>query len=516
MPNDPGRNSDRAWFNEPDRESLPSSRSSDGGLFGWTVLIIVLIGFAISCWVGSYYIFGHPEKPFSHEVLTRLKKIDPPKRFELTAAPRGEFLRAPQIFDRFSSMKPRQLGRTNEIFLRNYIRNFKPVDGLVPYVVGTFNILDSYELTSSDFFVSGVVVLAQSKENPNLLIEQIFTSNKKSIPNLHRSLLTGLDIDLKRENELAAIINVERLKDGRVKISTISILYPSYESAQENGTFSLDPPDRLNVKAGLPLIDKGRQNEAEVKYAHFRRKSKPGVKEKEMPKPVAELASANQRLMRVEKPLPADEATPTPTPSPVATPLPIAAPTPLPVATTTPTPVVSPTPLLAKATPTPVTRKAIPARPTPTPSPVATPPPAMIATTPAPTPTPTQAIAASNSKEWTVYEPGRMPRGRLLTSSDVSEVAAKGSSGERIYLQGNFNVTASGGDRAVLRPSQRSSGLGSRTDGVRIIVQYPNGMKAPSDGSFVSRDSRRPFQVMDVRESTGGQINVYVREVTKP
>ena len=508
MPNDPGRNSDRAWFNEPDRESLSSSRSPDGGLFGWTILIIVLIGFAISCWVGSYYIFGHPEKPFSYEVLTRLKKIAPPKRFELTAAPRGEFLRAPQIFDRFSTMKPRQLARTNEIFLRNYIRNFKPVDGLVPYVIGTFNILDSYELTSSDFFVSGVVVLAQSKENPNLLIEQIFTSNKKSIPNLHRSLLTGLDIDLKRENELAAIINVDKLKDGRIKISTISILYPSYESAQENGTFSLDPPDQLNVKAGLPLIDKARQNEAEVKYAHFRRKSKPSLKEKEMPKPDTELASANQRLMRVEKPLPVNEATPTPSPSPITTPLPVAA--------ITPPPVVSATPLLAKASPTPLTRKALPARPPPAPSPVATPPPAMVATTPAPTSTPTQAIAASNSKEWTVYEPGRMPRGRLLTSSDVSEVAAKGSSGERIYLHGNFNVTASGGDRAVLRPSQRSSGLGSRSDGIRIIVQYPTGMKAPSDGSFVSRDSRRPFQVMDVRESTGGQINVYVREVTKP
>ena len=508
MPNDPGRNSDRAWFNEPDRESLPSSRSPDGGLFGWTILIIVLIGFAISCWVGSYYIFGHPEKPFSYEVLTRLKKIAPPKRFELTAAPRGEFLRAPQIFDRFSTMKPRQLARTNEIFLRNYIRNFKPVDGLVPYVIGTFNILDSYELTSSDFFVSGVVVLAQSKENPNLLIEQIFTSNKKSIPNLHRSLLTGLDIDLKRENELAAIINVDKLKDGRIKISTISILYPSYESAQENGTFSLDPPDQLNVKAGLPLIDKARQNEAEVKYAHFRRKSKPSLKEKEMPKQDTELASANQRLMRVEKPLPVNEATPTPSPSPITTPLPVAA--------ITPPPVVSATPLLAKASPTPLTRKALPARPPPAPSPVATPPPAMVATTPAPTSTPTQAIAASNSKEWTVYEPGRMPRGRLLTSSDVSEVAAKGSSGERIYLHGNFNVTASGGDRAVLRPSQRSSGLGSRSDGIRIIVQYPTGMKAPSDGSFVSRDSRRPFQVMDVRESTGGQINVYVREVTKP
>ena len=506
MPNDPGRNSDRAWFNEPNRESLPSSRSTDGGLFGWTVLIIVLTGFAISCWVGSYYIFGHPEKPFSYEILTMLKKIDPPKRFELTAAPRGEFLRAPQIFDRFSSMKPRQLARTNEIFLRNYIRNFKPVDGLVPYVVGTFNILDSYELTSSDFFVSGVVVLAQSKENPNLLIEQIFTSNKKSIPNLHRSLLTGLDIDLKRENELAAIINVEQLKDGRIKISAISILYPSYESAQENGTFSLDPPDQLFVKASLPLIDKARQNQAEVKYAHFRRKSKPSNKEKEMPKPVTELASVNQHLMRVEKPLAVNEVTPIPAPLPIATPLPIAA--------TIPPPLVSATPLLAKASPTPLPRQALPARsPPPTPPPVAK---QTLAPTLAPTPAPPQAIAASNSKEWTVYEPGRMPRGRLLTASDVSEVAAKGSSGERIYLHGNFNVTASGGDRAVLRPSQRSSGLGSRSDAIRIIVQYPNGMKAPSDGSFVSRDSRRPFQVMDVRESTGGQINVYVREVTKP
>lgn len=513
MPNDPGRHGGRAWFDETDRESMPSSRSPDGGLFGWTVLIIVLIGFAVCCWIGSYYIFGHPEKPFSHEVLTRLKKIELPKRFELTAAPRGEFLRAPQILDRFSSMKPRQLARTNEVFLRNYIRNFKPADGLVPYVIGTFNILDSYELTNEDFFVSGVVVLAQSKENPNLLIEQIFTSNKKSIPNLHRSLLTGLDIDLKRENELAAIINVDRLKDGRVKVTTISILYPSYESAQENGTFSLDPPERLNVKAGLPLIDKTRQADAEAKYAHFRRKTKPASPVKETPKTESTLASASQRLMRVEKPLAVNDATPTPSPTPIATPIPAA--TPL-LASVSPPPEVAPVsvpstvPLPASVSPTPEARKAIPARPTAKATPTATPTPALAVATPSPTPTPPQAIAASNSKVWPVYEAGRMPRGRLLAPSDVSDIASKGTSGERIYLNGNFNVTASGGDRAVLRSTQRGS------DNIRIIVQYPSGMKAPSDGSFVSRDSRRPFQVMDVRASTGGQINVYVREVTKP
>jgi hypothetical protein len=49
-----------------------------------------------------------------------------------------------------------------------------------------------------------------------------------------------------------------------------------------------------------------------------------------------------------------------------------------------------------------------------------------------------------------------------------------------------------------------------------VIVQYPDGMKAPGDGSNVARDARRPFQVMEVKESTSGQINVYVREVTSP
>ena len=107
-----------------------------------------------------------------------------------------------------------------------------------------------------------------------------------------------------------------------------------------------------------------------------------------------------------------------------------------------------------------------------------------------------------------------MPRGRLVAPSDLADIAKKGTGGERIYLQGSFNVTATGTDRAVMRAPQR--GFGARTDNIRIIVQYPNGMTAPADGSAVSRDSRRPFQVMDVKESPGGQVNVYVREVTKP
>jgi len=489
MPNPETKNS-RAWFNDPESEQSRPARKDEGGLFGWTILILIFIAIAIACWIGSFYIFGHPEKPLSHEVLTKLKKIESPQRFELTEAPRGEFLRAPQMIERYGKMKPRQLERTNEILIRNYIRNYKPADGLVPYVLGTFNILDSFELTGNDYFPSGVTALAVSKEDPRLLIEQIFSAGKRVIPTLHRTLLTGLDIDLKRENELAAIIHIERLKDGRIKLTTVSIMYPSYESVASDGTFTLEPPSKLNVRAGLPVVDTTRQSEADAKYEHFRKKARLAATKKQEPKP-EDPAAAQARLMRVEKPT-------TPEPTPSATPVLLAATLP------SPTPAASPLPT---ATPSPTPSPSL--SPTPSPSPSATPTPS-----PSPTPEAPKAIAAAGAKNWPVYEAGRMPRGRLVAPGDLSDIAKKGTSGERIYLQGNFNVTAAGSDRAVLRAPQR--GFGSRTDNIRIIVQYPNGMTAPADGSAVSRDSRRPFQVMEVKESPGGQINVYVREVTKP
>ncbi|MFM8981480.1 MAG: hypothetical protein ACKOLA_01000, partial [Spartobacteria bacterium] len=358
---------------------------------------------AIFCWIGSFYIFGHPEKPLSYEVLSKLKKIEPPKRFELTGAPRGEFLRAPHIMERYAAMRPRQLERTNEVLLRNYLRNFKPCDGLVPYVLGTFNILDSFELTGDDFFPSGVVALAQSKENPNLLLEQIFCADKRMVPTLHRTLLTGLDIDLKRENELAAVINVERLTDGRIKLTTVSILYPSYESASADGTFTLDPPEKLNVRAGMPVIDIARQREADSKYEHFRRKARLAGKE-EKPKP---LPDTKTRLVRVEKPLAVEEAQPTPTPTPITTPEPrvaVALPVEKPVEVRAALPVTEATPPVP-ASPV-AALPALPATPAASPQPNSSP--AGVAEVkPSPTPSPTpKAIVAGSARNWQTYEAG--------------------------------------------------------------------------------------------------------------
>src|SRR6266550_1367632 len=127
--------------------------------FAWTLVILLLTGLAFSAWLGSFYIIGQPERPESYRILQKLHKVDPPKRFELTAAPAGEFLSAQQVFERYSAMGAAELAKVNGELARNYIRNFQQVRGLVPYVVGRFVVMEARDLGSQDIFPSGMVAL---------------------------------------------------------------------------------------------------------------------------------------------------------------------------------------------------------------------------------------------------------------------------------------------------------------------------------------------------------------------
>ena len=146
-------------YEEPYGYNRPRRRIN---YFAWTVVILLLTGFTFSAWIASFYIFGQPERPESYHILQKLHKIDPSKRFELTAAPKGEFLDAKQLFDRYNAMGAAELARENAELARNYIRNFQQVRGLVPYVVGRFVIMDARELGPNDLFTSGMVALTDS------------------------------------------------------------------------------------------------------------------------------------------------------------------------------------------------------------------------------------------------------------------------------------------------------------------------------------------------------------------
>ncbi len=482
-------------------------------LFLWTVFILLLIGVAFACWLGSFYIFGHPEQPKAYEILKKLGKIDAPRRFEVTAAPLGEFLSAAKLFERYSGMTRLELERENADLIRNYIKNYRETKKRVPYLTGKYEIISAQELKPTDLFPSGVVALAQAADFPQVLIEHVYSSAPSAVPSLKQMLQPGLDVKLERTHDLSAVIHAERTFDGRMQFTVVPLLYGRYAVKQGVGTFGLEPPGDLNVAAGVPVIKGPALQESLRAYAEFR-KARPAAN---LAATTADKIPEGPELVRLEadRPgagVPATGALPD---VPVATPIPVGpsggkpivraspiakATPPLIVMNTTPRPVVAtppPASPVVRATPPAVSPQGVPLNP-------------FIASAPAPG---MQTASAS----WRTYPPGRQPSGRTVTPSEASALADRGEINERTYLRGNFVVTASGENRAVLR-AQGAAGDPSRAGAgaARIIVEYPASAAPPTEGASFARDESRGFELRDVRRGADGQINIYVREVTLP
>jgi hypothetical protein len=501
-------------------------------LFGWTVFILLLSGFALACWIGSFYVFGHPENPRSYGILLKLKKLDPLKRFDLTAAPTGEFLTPQKIYEKYATMPDAALQRENTELLRNYILNYQNSKKLVPYLVGRFTILKAHELGDHNLFSSGVVALAQAVDYPQVLLEHIYTSDAASVPQLQAMLTPGLDIKLEKTLDLSAIIHIERLEDGRLQLTAVPLLYGTYALKQGTGSFSLEPPGILHLETGVPIIKSSMLPPAARNYATIAATPPPEDKDNGA---APQASPPNAELVRVLPPQPISTPKPgktssTPKPAAVVQTTPAPAPSRVPV--NTPAPIVRttpvPAPAVAQTTTPPILAENI------TPIPLLAP-----TTTAAPGATPATAVdhpdvplqpflAAKTTPalntttgSWKTFRPGQMPRGRLLKASDAASLADRGTGGERIYLSGQFVVTASGESRAVLRskggllntlnPLDRSS-----SGSTRILVEYPAGYLPPAEGTTFSRDELRPFEIRDVQRAKDGTINVYVREITTP
>jgi hypothetical protein len=483
-------------------------------LFLWTVFILLLIGFAMACWLGSFYIFGHPEDVRSYKILLKLHKLDPPKRFEITEAPAGEFLNAQKLFERYNSYSPLRLKAENAELLRMYIDNYQATKRLVPYIVGRFTILDSRPLTPSDLFSSGVAAVAEASDFPQVLLEHVYPSDAKDVAALKGMLKTGLDVKLAKTLDLAAIIHIERLDNGSLEFTAVPLLYGSYALKQGEGTFSLQPPPGINIAAGLPIVRGPALAQTLQMYTQYQRENTPVSTALDQPMSTpASSAPPSTELVRVDANPAPEISVPMHAPKGKghASPAPIPA-----IAVTAPRPVPIPQqPMLAMNNPQP--------RPLETPAPpvpVATPDvrsPTGVPLTPflqsAPAP-----VLTNNDASWRTYAPGQMPRGRVIEPSAAAPLASTGLGGERLYLRGNFVVTASEENRAVLRPQSNAftSLLRPGSGGTRVIVEYPSGIEPPAEGSTLARDNSRPFMITDVRRGADGQINLYVREITTP
>ena len=469
----------------------PRQQSEKDNLFGWTVFILLMCGFAVACWIGTFYVFTHPEEPFNYQILAKLKRLDPPKRFELTAAPIGEFLSPDKLLTKFGAMTAGQLDDESKQLLRSYLRNYDHQVGKIPYVTGKFTVLDSYSMDPNKFLDSGVAVLSQSADVPTIYIEHLFPAALEHVAAMQRTLATGLGIELRRSYDLSAVVHIEDLGNGRLLFTCVPLLYGPYGTTQSGSGFQLDPPKNLNVKAGLPLVTQNQIRDAEQRFAQFR------------------LATGGQETAASDNKSHSNLVGSEPTPSPTAAPA-VAVkggtkPTPAPLGTP-PAKSASSREVAAAASPTPI--------PSATPSPNATP--AIAANQPlqpfltaSPTPGTTGRVGA-----WQTYRPGQMPRGRLFSVDETANLADRGVGNETIYLRGDFTVTAARDNRAILRARQSLTDRLLNKGNARIIVEYPRGAPTPREGESFQREEDRPFQIVDVRRGADGQINIYVREVT--
>ena len=467
----------------------PRQQPESDNLFGWAVFILLLCGFALACWIGTFYIFTHPEEPFNYHILAKLKKLDPPKRFELTAAPPGEFLAPEKLLAKYGAMTAWQLDEESKNVLRAFLRNYDHQVRKVPYLTGKFTVLDTFPFAPNKFFDSGVAVIAQSVDVPTVYIEHLFPASPEHLPAMQRTLTTGLGIELRRSYDLPAIIHIDNLGGARLLFTCVPLLYGPYGTTQGSSGFQLDPPKVVNLKAGLPSVSHAQVHDAELRFAQYRRAME------------GQQTASAQTSGKSQASLVGSEPTPEPSPAPGTAKTGLAETSP--TATTTP---------VAKASPRQNATAAVP-RALPV---TASTPPALAATQPLQPFLTASPAPATNGRvgEWQMYRPGQMPRGRLLDVDQTVDLVDKGLGNETIYLRGDFTVTAARDNRAVLRPRQSLTDRVLNRGNARIIVEFPRGMPAPRDGESFQRAPDRAFQIVDVRRGADGQVNIYVREVT--
>lgn len=485
------------------------------GLFLWTVFILLLIGVALGCWIGSFYVFGHPEEPRSYRLLQKFKKIEPLRRFEVTAAPQGAFLTAQKLFEKYSTYTPLELQQENAELLRFFVKNYAETKKLVQYIRGRFTVIDAYELTTAETFPNGTVALMQAEEFPQVVVEHIFPTTGSNLAESKRLLTPGYPFNIEKTNDVTAVIHIERLDDGRMLFTLMPLHYPSYALKGGAGTFASEPPMDLHIEAPLPVLKAAKIAEQMKAFA------KTQTKDAANPTAVAPDKSGPE-LVRLDSvpdgvKAPATGALPE---MPVATPIPVHPPVAQRPPATPPTllTMVKPEIPVARAVPVDPHENAAPATPAPSGAPA----------TPLPTVSPQgvplkpfvkssapPGLPPETGASWRTYAAGQLPPGRAITPAEITAFADRGDLGERLYLRGSFAVKASGDYKAVLRPvgaDLPEAGSGS----VRVIADFPSGSVLPDEGVTVARDATRGFQVIDVRRGADGTINVFVREIVQP
>jgi hypothetical protein len=544
--------------------------SRGGGAFLWTVVLLLLTGAAIASWIGSFYVVAHPEKPRCYRLLTKLKKLDSPKKFLVTEGPHGRFFSPRQLVEGFQKTKgdelvgfgkmgPAELEQRNAELLRMYIKNYKESKKAVPYVAGVFEVVESYELRNEDFFTTGVVAVTQAKDYPQMLMEFVFLATPASVNTIKNFLPIGREITLERSKDLAAVMHVERLSDSRMLFTVVPITYGSFQLKEGRGSFTLQSPEDLmnpekggtgrppiTIEAPLPIVNGMRLQKGIAMHAEYRRKA---LANAEPARPAANQivgfrsGRVGEEPVEVATPVVLREASPLQAPSPLRPPVAPQQTAPRPPTTTVTAPARpalinstsvanAPLPERFPLPPRPIVRaepkppmEAAPAAPVQAapaaPVRVEPPNPSAPAVEAAPPRPVVLAMPAAPSAGNATAPTAGVSQSRLVTTKEASALVDSFDPASKVILGGEFVVTGVLGQRVAMRAKEALRDKDADptlpgTTGAMIVVDFPKGVLPPAKDSTFSRDGGRGFLIKSVRRGQNGHITILAEDQLRP
>jgi hypothetical protein len=223
-----------------------SKNKADGGLFWWTIFIFLLLALATVSWFFCIMVFSYPEKPFNYRLLTKLDKLEPLKKYATDKVPRGQFVTATKLLEDYSFFTSDRLRVTNEMFKRDYVRNYK--EHAPVYVKGSFVVQTARPLAVGDVFTSGWIVVARSSEMEDVMIEYVLPGLESTEVPYHPGDMLVLD----NKKTFASAIHLQKQEGDRMVATLVSLTYDSV-TMPDGSIAKTEAPKLLNLDGTWPV-----------------------------------------------------------------------------------------------------------------------------------------------------------------------------------------------------------------------------------------------------------------------
>lgn len=246
----------------PRTQQEPEPRRRKTHHYWWFLANTLALCAVILSWVLCLHVFGHPEIPRNYEIISKLGRAREPVGFRLQDAPSGEAADPRALYRRYAELDAESIGRLNAALMRNYLNGLEE-PGLIQYVEGEFEVVETRPLDASDLFHPGFAVRSRAMIQPDefsrpqpwpVVIDYLFPTDETYTRDW---FVPGDSLSVAKVPNCAMVLHVSRVDSGdtpEVRLTVIPIAMGNYRIGRER-TLEIRPPEALNPACRLPPFE---------------------------------------------------------------------------------------------------------------------------------------------------------------------------------------------------------------------------------------------------------------------